>query len=197
MKKPIKLLINFSANMLFFPWKEWAQDTMVAVEEVKNRYGAYLDMFSNIGVTGHSFGGATAYYLCQYNENISCGINIDGGLFGDYEGQVMDKPFFQICSDRNYNAETRPFLHTTAPIHLAIFKKLKHIGFTDVKFAISNKQLVGYLDSSIMHNYLSNYHVTFFNRYLKKINNAMNNMDEENENIIYVDRTNDQSIKNA
>lgn len=173
--------------------KEWAKDTMIAIEEVKIRYGAYLDRSSNVGVTGHSFGGATAYYLCQYEENISCGINIDGGLFGDYEGQVMEKPFFQICSEGNYNAETKPLLDTIAPIHLAIFKNLKHIGFTDVKFWTSSKQLVGSLNSVIMHNHLANYHVTFFNRYLKKRKNTVIDLEPKDENIHYVERSNTDS----
>ena len=36
---------------------------------------------TGIGLTGHSFGGAIAYYLCTNDPKYACGINIDGGLF--------------------------------------------------------------------------------------------------------------------
>lgn len=42
------------------------------------------DRLEGTGVTGHSLGGCVAYYLCRHFEEFICGINIDGGLFGDY-----------------------------------------------------------------------------------------------------------------
>ena len=69
-------------------------------------------------------GGATAYYLCHYEAEIACGINIEGGVFGDYENMVMTKPFLQICCAENVNVETRSLLRTNAPVECEIFRQV-------------------------------------------------------------------------
>ena len=78
-------------------------------------------------------------------------------------------PFFQICCRENYNVETKPLLDTTAPVHYAIFSGMKHIGFTDAKFYIPIKALSGKMDSLVMYSHLSDIHIRFFDKYLKKL----------------------------
>lgn len=147
---------------------EWNADILCAVNELKNRYSECIDFSYEIGASGHSFGGALAYYLCRNNDEFVCGINIDGGVFGDYDDSIMKKPFFQICCTENYNVETRPLLNTAAPIHYALFSNMKHMGFTDAKFYIPFKSLSGKMDSLIMYKHLSDIHIRFFDKYLKK-----------------------------
>ncbi len=147
---------------------EWAKDTMCAVNELKTRYEEWIDFSKEIGATGHSMGGATAYYLCHHEEEIACGVNIDGGLFGDWEGLTMKKPFLQICCKENYNVETRPLFGTKAPVQCEIFEDMKHIGFADVKFFISMKVLVGKMDALEMYEKLSALHLDFFGNYLRE-----------------------------
>lgn len=151
---------------------EWNTDNICVLSELKNRYEKWIDFSYGIGASGHSFGGALAYNLCQYNEDFTCGINIDGGLFGEYENTVMKRPFFQICCKENFNVETKPLLNTTAPVHYAIFSNMKHMGFTDAKFYIPVKYLSGKMDSLIMYKHLSDIHIKFFNKYLKKMNDV-------------------------
>lgn len=148
---------------------EWAKDTMCVVSELKSRYGEWIDFSKGIGATGHSLGGATAYYLCHHEEGFACGINIDGGLFGEYDGMVMKKPFLQICCKENYNVETRPLFGTKAPVEIEIFEGLKHIGFTDAKFFIPLKMVVGKMDAMEMYERLSICHKRFFETYLKNV----------------------------
>lgn len=147
---------------------EWNADIVCAVNELKKRYGQRIDLSYGIGASGHSLGGAAAYHLCQNNNDFVCGINIDGGVFGEYENMVMKKPFFQICCTENYNVETKPLLNTTAPVHYALFSNMKHIGFTDAKFYITMKSLSGKMDPLIMYRHLSDIHIKFFDKYLKK-----------------------------
>lgn len=144
----------------------WAQDTMCVVNELKIRYAEWIDFSRGVGATGHSIGGATAYYLCHHEEEISCGVNIDGSLFGDYEGMVMKKPFLQICCQENYNTMTRPLFGTEAPVQCEVFEDLKHVGFTDAKFFIPLKMVVGKMDAMEMYNRLSKLHLDFFGKYL-------------------------------
>ena len=147
---------------------EWGKDSMCVVHALEERYGDWIDFTKGIGATGHSLGGATAYYLCQQEAEIACGINIDGGIFGEYEGMVMKKPFLQICCQMNYNVVTRALFGTEAPAECEIFEDMKHIGFTDAKF-FAPKMLVGKLDADKMYERLKSCHLRFLNSYLKGI----------------------------
>lgn len=144
----------------------WAQDTMCVVNELKTRYAQWIDFSKGVGATGHSIGGATAYYLCHHEEEISCGVNIDGSLFGDYEGMMMKKPFLQICCKENYSTMTRPLFGTEAPVQCEVFENMKHVGFTDAKFFIPLKMVVGKMDANEMYDRLSKLHLDFFGKYL-------------------------------
>lgn len=148
---------------------QWHKDNMCVVGELKKRFSELIDFSAGIGASGHSMGGAAAYYLCQYEDEFVCGINIDGGVFGDYDNKTMSSPFFQICCKENYNMETKPLLDTTAPVHYALFSNMKHIGFTDAKFFVPLKMLVGKMDAMLTYKHLSDIHIRFFDKYLKKL----------------------------
>ena len=147
---------------------EWARDTLCALDEVKKRYGESIDFANGIGASGHSLGGAASYNLCVNESEFSCGINIDGALFGEYGGKKMERPFFQICCKENYNVETKPLLDTNAPVYYALFDNMKHMGFTDAKFFLP-KFLSGKMDGQTMYKHLFGIHKRFFDKYLKNI----------------------------
>ena len=146
---------------------EWGKDTEKALEAVMERYSDSIDLSRGIGASGHSLGGCTAYYLCRNNAGFSCGINIDGALFGDYPDSPMTKPFCQICCKDNINFETRPLVNTAADAYQVIFGDMKHLGFTDAKFYIPVKMYVGKLGPQEMFRHLLYCHTAFFGRYLK------------------------------
>ena len=146
---------------------EWARDVLVIVEELKNRFADQIDFSFRIGAFGHSFGGAAAYYLCQYYDDFACGVNIDGGLFGHYEGKRMQKPFYQICCRGNIPVVSKAVLDTDAPVYFAVFEQMKHIGFTDTKFYATSRMMVGKMPPEIMHESLRRAHVEFFDKYIK------------------------------
>ncbi len=148
--------------------REWAKDMMFALESLKTRYISWIDLEAGVGASGHSLGGACAYYLCQHYEEITCGINIDGGVFGNYDGLTMRRPFLQICCKVNYCVATKPLLDTEAPAHFVIFDKMQHIGFTDAKFYIPLKAIVGKMDGQVMYDNLFRLHIDFFDKYLKQ-----------------------------
>ena len=145
---------------------QWAQDCMCVVKDLELRYSQWIDFSVGIGAIGHSLGGATAYYLCHHEERITCGINIDGGLFGEYENMTMTKPFMQICCEDNYNVETRSLFGSDAPVECEVFKDMKHLGFTDAKFYGMPAMMVGKMDGVKMYERLSSCHLRFLNNYL-------------------------------
>lgn len=146
---------------------EWGKDSLAALEQVKIRFENYLDLTKGVAATGHSLGGATAYYLCQHSDLITCGLNIDGALFGDYEGMTLNKPFFQIACRDNWSIESIVLLNRKAPVYWTVFENMKHIGFTDVKFFMKMKMLVGKMDPMKLHNNLTQCHIFFLDKYLK------------------------------
>ncbi|MBQ8261767.1 MAG: hypothetical protein IJZ00_05730 [Lachnospiraceae bacterium] len=149
---------------------QWAEDTLQVVNALKTKYADWINFSNGIGATGHSLGGVTAYYLCHHSDDFVCGINIDGGVFGEYDGMIMKKPFLQICCKENYNVVTRALMASEAPVQCEIFEDMKHLGFTDAKFYIPFKSLAGKMPPLEMHERLSTLHLEFFEKYLKTAN---------------------------
>lgn len=156
--------------------KVWADDVLYVLEDLKKRekkelfkLSGKLD-FSNIGTTGHSFGGCTSYYLCMYHPEFKCGINIDGGIFGTYEG-LLDNPFMQISCTGNINVATRVIAYRQADVYRLTFNNMKHIGFSDAKYIIPKPMYVGKLGIEKMENALFAAHREFFSKYLKNQDN--------------------------
>ena len=153
---------------------EWAKDDHLAlgrIRELNEDRNSFLyhriDFSNGVGATGHSYGGALAYRHCLYDDEISCGINIDGGLFGNFGSEVNHKPFLQILNRGNVNVVSRSRLYHDAPVHYMIFRDMEHNGFTDLKLTSKNAKLVGNANPELTMNTLNEVHVTFFDRYLK------------------------------
>ena len=158
---------------------EWRKDMEKALEAVKERYADCIDTSRGIGATGHSLGGCTAYHLCRYNDEFSCGINIDGALFGEFPEKTMEKPFCQISCRQNVNCETRPLLQTNADTYHIIFDDMAHLGFTDAKFYIPVKFISGKLDPDELFRHLVYCHITFFDKYLKGVDIAFEGLQSD------------------
>ena len=67
-------------------------------------------------------------------------------------------------------AETRAFIDHKMPAYQAVFEKMKHVGFSDMKHLMPSpmKGTMGTLDSDLMHETLCKLHLEFFDTYLKK-----------------------------
>ncbi|MBO4902108.1 MAG: hypothetical protein J5518_04890 [Lachnospiraceae bacterium] len=152
---------------------EWVKDTLSAVRYAKEKYSDLIDFDCGIGVTGHSMGGATAYLLCLDHDEYVCGANLDGAIFGDHMGKIMRKPFLQISCRTNFSAETRPYIDHAAVVYGALFEKMQHLGFSDMKHMVPIKALVGKLDADILHENVCRLHLYLFDTCLKKMDRPM------------------------
>lgn len=150
---------------------EWVKDNEAALEYAKINLSDMIDFEKGVGVSGHSMGGDAAYALCARNEDFVCGINIDGGLFGDYTNDVLKKPFMQVSCKDNENVVNRVYLRHTEPVYKALFRDMKHIGFSDAKHMIPLKSMVGKLNPDVAHDEICKIHLEFFDTYLKKMKN--------------------------
>lgn len=146
---------------------QWAKDILIIVSEVKNRYEENIDAKAGIGITGHAFGGNIAYYMCHKYDIFKCGVNMDGIIFGHYDDNDMLKPFLQMSSADNVNAETRSLFGSVAPVYQVIFNNLEQPGFTDKKLTAKSKNAYGSMSAESAGGAVVTYNLTFFNKYLK------------------------------
>lgn len=85
----------------------WVADTQNVIDHLEklntqehnNIFFNKLDL-KNIGVFGHSFGGATAAQLCRRDHRCKAGIDMDGKLYGPEPTAPFHKPFmFLLASE--------------------------------------------------------------------------------------------------
>lgn len=160
----------FDFQNKYMPWfrdnlSKWCAESLDVVNYLKENCSDWIDFSKGIGASGHSFGGATAYYMCHYTDEITCGVNIDGGVFGDYTGLTMKKPFLQISCKTNVYAETKPFIDTEIPAESILFPDMTHAGFMDAKFYLPSV-FTGKMDGCEMHRKLADGHIQFFRKHL-------------------------------
>ena len=147
---------------------EWVRDTLAALRYAKENLQDMIDFSTGIGVTGHSLGGATAYMLCLEYDGFTCGLNMDGALFGSNKGKILRKPFVQISCKTNINAETRAFVDHTEVVYGALFQRMQHLGFSDMKHMIPIRSMVGKMPPDVAHENVCRLHMEMFDTYLKK-----------------------------
>jgi predicted dienelactone hydrolase len=80
-----------------------------------------LDL-QDVGIVGHSLGGATAAQFCHDDARCRAGIDIDGIPFGSVVQESLHQPFFLILSD--HRKESGPEPHTVEDKMKSIFNKL-------------------------------------------------------------------------
>jgi dienelactone hydrolase len=138
--------------------------------------------FEEIGVFGHSFGGATAAEFCYDEPECKAGIDIDGQLFGKVVQAGLKKPFMFILSD--HIAANEPDvdeilkrIYSVADglpnrMNLITIKGTRHFNFSDMallKEYLLSKFFLGPIDRRRALAITSRYVLAFFNTYLKNI----------------------------
>lgn len=146
---------------------EWCIDTDNVCDYVKTEYSDRIDTDAGVGLTGHSMGGAVTHKILRTSDKYACGINIDGGLFGEYEGMDIRKPFMNINCENNKTTTTGAYVNCKVPVFSAIFKDMRHLGFSDLIFFFPVKSQVGKLPAKSLHDNLTKLHTAFFDRYIK------------------------------
>lgn len=73
----------------------------------------------------------------------------------------------------------RVYLRHTEPVYKALFRDMKHIGFSDAKHMIPLKSMVGKLSPDVAHDEICKVHLEFFDTYLKKMKNRPSFVDND------------------
>ncbi|MEC1229522.1 alpha/beta hydrolase family protein, partial [Bacillus paralicheniformis] len=88
----------------------WTQDADFVINQLdqlnRDAFEGKLDM-DNIGMMGHSFGGATAFNAAYSNPKIKAGINMDGSLYNVNGKQAIAKPFLFMESSSFMNIKDK------------------------------------------------------------------------------------------
>jgi len=58
---------------------------------------------SNVGMYGHSFGGASTSICCYEDERFLCGLTLDGVFYIDYIPEGLNKPFMLMLAEKRFN----------------------------------------------------------------------------------------------
>ncbi len=130
-----------------------------------------LDLSRGVGVTGHSFGGATAANCCAGSDLFCCGVDIDGAQLGGSFGCDVKKPFLTIGAPDTCAALRDLFLRNTADSFLASVAGVEHMGFTDKgmigRLAGRDYDGIGRKDPFAVREIMTDLHTRFFARYLR------------------------------
>ncbi|WP_334075120.1 alpha/beta hydrolase family protein [Paenibacillus sp. A14] len=179
--------------------KVWAGDVSEVIDwleamnagQEKNPFRGRLDL-QNIGMMGHSFGGATAFHAVLTEDRLKAGINMDGTQFDKYDGKtVMKKPFlflesadFKAKADelrkgkiqselgRRIVSNELALMEAAAKHHgKALYvERTDHYNFTDLQFyspLVKLTGLTGELDGARGAEIVNAYVLDFFDTYLK------------------------------
>lgn len=127
---------------------------------------------SNMGVFGHSFGGAASGQVCLEDKRFKGFINMDGAPFGDSAKHVIKQPFMIIKGDVHKDLiEAGYFPQQTNYIDVTI-NGAKHIDFTDFTVLLPAFRYIGALGSiggDLQEDILKDCVISFFDKYLKGI----------------------------
>jgi len=133
-----------------------------------------LDL-ENIGIVGHSLGGATAGEMASTEPKIKAGINMDGFQFGGLLDTELHVPFmFMWENGRNNvdasNANDLFFQKSQADCYSLVIKGFEHASFTDLPLFTNIWQSAEPTPESLRAIRLQReYILAFFNKHLKNI----------------------------
>lgn len=110
----------------------WNKDTTFMVDQLEklhsgaiaSKFEGMLDM-DNIGMLGHSFGGAAAFEAVYSNPRIKAGVNMDGTLFITKNRDDMKKPFMFMESEDFMNVNEQQAKYRKTPATDAELKELR------------------------------------------------------------------------
>ncbi|MGG0814353.1 acetylhydrolase [Paenibacillus alvei] len=178
--------------------KVWVDDAKFVLNQVgklakgdpDHRFTGRMDM-KNVGMFGHSYGGATSVQMLMSDARIKAAINLDGGLFGQLripEGGVK-KPLLMMSADRtlagaNQIAAAEGTTRKALNKYFGdIFERYKHVAEGgNYWMKIKNMDHLAFCDMYLIspllentvgvnlrpaHRLINEYSLDFFNHYLK------------------------------
>ena len=168
----------------------WAADDQFVLDQLEElnaadptgRFTGKLDM-QEVGVFGHSFGGATAAQVCSIDARCKAGVDLDGYPYGTVVQQGLPQPFMFVWSEPTGRVDPgwqQAMQDTQAiaaqqphPHYQITVEGMRHFNFTDyaVLFSPVVKLMggLGPIDGQRGLEITAEYVRSFFDRYLKHL----------------------------
>lgn len=157
-------------------WTNDVKETILKLELINLKNSTLKGSLNleNIGVFGHSVGGATAGELSSGTNQIKAGINLDGFQFGNLINNRLQIPFLFVSSNSVGDTYLRitPFRSTaTKKCHHIVLKDFTHDMFSDLAIIMNNDSHTIKVQRSLILN--------FFDKYLKHKEIDLTRLEEE------------------
>ena len=146
-------------------------DRLFALNEgkIKSIFKNKLKLSLGIGITGHSYGGATAAQTCLNDHRFVAGINIDGASCGNFMYEDINTPFLLIGTHVIKNIARTTYIYNTQDTYMAILDDTQHLGYSDGLFILRQANLINRIGKREKYEFreiVTNYHLKFFEKYL-------------------------------
>jgi len=143
---------NAQSDVLHDELETWVADIRFVIDQMgiyntneDHLLSGKIDMH-NIGIFGHSFGGAAAMRVCQLDQRMRACVNMDGKLWGNTLEQTITIPLMTLLSD----AEINPHAKET---DRCAFQLMSHAQNDTYCFMISGAHHYSFSDDTILTNY--------------------------------------------
>ncbi|BAZ15055.1 hypothetical protein NIES4071_69250 [Calothrix sp. NIES-4071] len=159
----------------------------VNANDPKSLLAGHLDL-NNVGIFGHSLGGATAALAMQSDPRFKAGLNMDGTLFGNIIQDGLNRPFMLMNSENatNIDPTRQPFYDNLKnDAYNLTIKGTEHYNFSDLPLllplmetyspqsAAGLKSTLGSINGTRGAQVINDYTTAFFNKYLKNQNQPL------------------------
>ncbi|WP_244562970.1 acetylhydrolase [Paenibacillus uliginis] len=171
----------------------WVEDAKFVLDQVEklakndpdHRFSGRMDM-QNVGMFGHSFGGATSTQMLMTDSRIKVALNMDGVLYGKLRvpADGLKKPFMMMSADdslrdarNSSDKEFIKFVEETLPRyeHVPVggnywmkINNMKHMGFSDLYLFSPLYEKMEGVDIRKAYRLINDYSLDFFDHYLKQ-----------------------------
>jgi len=112
----------------------WSADQMLVIDHLSFMNSDSDDSFfqklqlANIGLLGHSYGGAASFHTAAQDPRVKAVMNLDGTIF-DFENKIITQPIALVLSEKHQLSFD--FEHTINHAFLIRLKNFKHASFSD------------------------------------------------------------------
>lgn len=176
----------------------WTQDVVFVLDQLDRLNADQASPFyqrldlAHTGIFGHSFGGATAFAVCQRDARCKAGANLDGDPFSSEMNAPVTQPFLFLTEDYSQGCLNVPtcapmlnmsHLVSPGPAYFLQVSGAKHFNFTDlpirqvglVHLLFNAAGYTGSIDPGRGLQISNAYLAAFFDRYLKGRDNGLLN----------------------
>ncbi|MGE3313879.1 MAG: alpha/beta hydrolase family protein [Planctomycetaceae bacterium] len=163
----------------------WTEDTQFVFDqleridqgEISCPFTKRIDL-SNVGVFGHSMGGAVAGEVCSLDERCKAAVNLDGIQLVAVIDRPIRQPFLMMYSTINAGQNDPVYDRGRNIRYEVIINDTNHNDFCDLGLISPLFRLTGVTgprDPGSTQNIMNNYIVAFFDQHLKRIDSPLLN----------------------